>query len=72
MLKRKAGTDMWFLQWKQGQLAQNLRKIMFAGGGLSSCRKLQEIAVVKRGVASLRNDWRNIAITLIYHWGRDR
>jgi hypothetical protein len=41
MLKQKAGTNMRFLQWKQGQLAQNSRKIMFAGCGIV---KLREIA----------------------------
>jgi len=44
---------MRFLQQEQGQLAENLRKSMFAGWGLV---KLREIAVVKRGLAGLKDD----------------
>jgi hypothetical protein len=53
MLKRKAERICGSYNRNRGSLLKNLRKIMFAGWGLV---KLQEIAVVKRGLAGLKND----------------
>jgi len=52
---------------ENGHGAQNLRKSMFAGWGLVN---LQEIGVIERWSAGLKDGWRNIAIALIDRWSK--
>jgi hypothetical protein len=68
-LKQKADKEikMGLRAAENGHGAQNLRKSMFAGWGLVN---LQEIGVIERWSAGLKDGWRNIAIALIDRWSK--
>jgi len=62
MLRHNVGGICDSYNRNRGSLLKTCARLCSLVGGLSSW---QEIAVVKRGLPGLKEDWRNISITLI-------